>query len=166
MALAAAGCLSLTLDKFRDTLAASATFQELMDADTVAEAKAVTWWLETDDHNEPTQAELPRAVVAFSMGQFEGTRVSTTGWGTNSPVEVLIEVEAPAEYADNMQDRNMWFLNKIGAIIDEVKVLATSGGGYSNVTSFILEDARATDPTENGGKVFCAAFLTARLRGL
>ena len=166
MTLAASGCVSLTLDAFRNTLAASATFKELMDATTAAEAKAVTWWIETDDDHVESQAALPRAVVAFSPGQYESNVQGTQTWGTNSPVELLIEVETPAEYRDDLQNGNMWWLNKIGAIIDEVKVLAGTGGTYSDIRSMTLDMACRGDPASNNGRAFYAAALTARIRGL
>lgn len=165
MTVAASGCVSLTLDKFRDTLAASDAFQELLGAANAVEAKAKTWWTETDE-SIAEQAELPRAVVNFSESQFESNRLSTTGWGTNSPIELLIEVETPAEYLDDIQNGNMWFLNKIGELIDDVKTLACSGGGYSNVLSFVMEVAGRADPEKNSGNRYYAAILTATVRGL
>jgi hypothetical protein len=166
MTVAAAGCVSLTLDKFRDTLAASATFKELMGATTAAEAKAVTWWLETDDQYEESQSVTPRSVVGFSMGMFEGEKQTQSSWGVNSPLELLLEVDTPAEYTNDLQNGLMWWTNKIGALIDEVKVLANSGGGYSNVVSFGLDFACRGDPERNNGKLFYAAGLTVKVRGM
>ncbi len=142
------------------------TFKELMGATTAAEAKAVTWWLETDDAHVEEQAVLPRAVVGFSPGQFESNVQGTKTWGTNSPIELLIEVETPAEYIDDLQNGNMWWTNKIGAIIDEVKVLVGSGGGYSDIRSFTVDFACRGDPSANNSRAFYAAGFTANIRGL
>lgn len=166
MTVAASGSISLTLDNLRNVFAASATFQSLLGVVNAAAAKAKTYWLETDDEHVEAEAALPRAIVAFSLGQFDNDRISTTGWGSMGPLEILIEVDTPSQYVDNLQDGNMWFTNSIGAMIDEIKTLVTSGQGYLNITSLCLDYAGRIDPERSNGNKYYAAGLTARFRGI
>ncbi len=164
--LAASGCLSLPLDNLRILLAACTTLQTLLGVSNATDAKSKIYWLETDDVNVEEEASLPRVIVGFAVGHFQSTRITTSGWSRVGPLEVLFEIETPAEYVDNLQDGNMWFTNSIGDVMSEMEALTISNPEYLNVTSASVDFAGRVDPDKNSGSRYYAAGLTIEWRGI
>jgi hypothetical protein len=136
------GAISLAQGFGRATLAASATFQTWVGAADATEALDSIY----DDglpvpanKSSYTKAEL-QALRPFAMiwtdeaDGFSMERTAVSGpsslmdWQSSGRLELHLEMDVPAELADDPAGLDLSFRNTIGQIFDEVAVLAGAGG--------------------------------------
>lgn len=169
MSLTPSETVSLPLSNVRTLLGDCDTFQSLMDASTAAQAKANTYYIETDqviDGEESTEAALPRCIVSYGVGTFRAERVTTGGWNVTGPVIAAIEVAVPAEYLNDYQQSLLWWTNQLGALLREMMTLGTPGAGYIGLEEIGLESFGRVDPTHNNGVSYFGALFEFVWRGI
>lgn len=122
------GYLAVPFAALRATVAASATFQEVVGAADAAEAKLSIYLQLGDDELEPNRAPedpklkhpRPRAVVA-TANDWVRDRKGAAEWQPASSLWLSFEFPIPAEYAGVHNDEALWFLNQVGAILAEME---------------------------------------------
>jgi hypothetical protein len=173
MALTIEGDYALTLDGTRNLLAGSAAYRGLLGVTTAAEAKALTWWSLTDDAADYEQAAFPRAIVQFDE-PFKSKKQGTSQWVTMTTIEVIIEIDVPAMYVDDLQTAQKWFAVQIGLAVDQMKTLISnrtadslrSGYTYQDVQEFTIVYSGKGYPENNpNGKTYLVACLLLEVHG-
>lgn len=157
MTLAATGLYSLPVHYGRLTLAASATFRDLVGAADADAALAKIHHGEIDEDNP--LLGMPRCLLNVT-GEMEGEKVSTTGFLHKGQLELVIEVETPEAYKGpaGRRDARTWFQNAIGAIASEIEALAGQGG-YLNILKWNDKNCGRADPKDNNGKEYYVAVI-------
>ena len=145
-------------------LANCAMFRTLMDASTVAAAKARQVYIESDEC-ESDEASLPRCIIGYSPYEFGSELIGTTNWITNGPVEARIEVATDEAYLFSKQDEVKWWANSMGTLFSQIRTLATTGSGYLNVVNLKLGMCGRLDVTEFNGCRGMGAELIFEWRG-
>ena len=231
MSLAPSGQLATPLKLFRDTLAASSTWQTLAGATSAAAAlpyihyfgldRPLAWAAAkayalkqfirveagtdfiyectvagTSDASEPTWPEVadetvedndvtwtaravtqgrahysamivnsrPFAIIDLAVSESHlgaiigvGTANDFTNRGS---IDVLIEADIPAAYANSIESAGLWFANQIGAIVDELAALSGTAG-YLNITGYDVKAFHhSREAEEKVEGEFCRALLT------
>lgn len=145
------GNYALTLYNLETLLCSSATWQTLCGVATAEAARDFVVW---------TGAEPPAARPWAWLRLKEGaaSRMESSGGGADwhsMPLEMLIEIDdaAPGAGVDERQaayskERQIVFLNRIGAIVSEMEALSKTGG-YLWVTSMTMTSHLLSDPQES-----------------
>lgn len=156
--------LSLPLQNAENLLADSTTFRSLMGADSAANAKARIFWYETDDEHVSAQATFPRTIISYAPNGMVINRISTSGWNGGGPIEVRIEAEtAQSTLQDGIKD----WLNKIGAIMEEIAALSHGGTGqYLDLTKVYVMDVGRMDNARNNGETLYGVCLVIEWKGM
>lgn len=157
--------LSLTLENAKILFANSATMKILMNSTTVDGAKARgCFWASVD---ADAQNLWPRYILNYPSNNWSWEKTSTTGGTTTSRISVIIETQPPPDYQGdaNNQQRYIRWLNLVGRVLEEIKVLAVGGGGYLNVIGIDVQEIGAQDPVSNNGNEVDGVELELTVRG-
>jgi hypothetical protein len=155
------GIVSLPLYYAQQTLAASATFQGLMQVSSPAAAAAKVFFGETDENADGDAR--PRALIDH-IEDIDFEKITTTGLLGNGTVECIIEVPTPPQYAGIVRDARTWFYNQLGAVLSEMFALA-GVGGYLNILSYKITALGRADPKDNDGADFWVCDLDLNWQG-
>jgi hypothetical protein len=155
------GIVSLPLYYAQQTLAASVTFQGLMQVSTSAAAAARVFIGETDENADGDAR--PRALLDH-IDDIGFDKITTTGLLGNGTVECIIEVPTPAAYAGVVRDARIWFYNALGGVLSEMFALA-GVGGYLNILGYKITAIGRADPKDNDGADFWVCDLDLNWQG-
>lgn len=169
MAVTPSGELSLCLDNLRNLVAASAAFQAAVgvdeESDPAAAAKAFVHVGGVEQDPDDAGADQPPlAIVRHLTGQ-EMERETTTSWSSGGPFRLTFLLPAPTDESGDLlgfEEAYVTFTNAIGAVRDEMRVLAQGdcgGGLYLNVRGFRLVELGEIEPDgDQGRKSWVAEF--------
>lgn len=129
-------------------LASSATFRAVCAAANAADAiERHIWWLEVEDDEEdaaPLGEERlvnarPRAIIDWA-DSWQTVRAGSGTWTDSGGLVLSFEFVPPKEYSGQLKEEALWFLNKVGSILDEMRTNSggadASGNPYLNAHSF------------------------------
>lgn len=174
MAVAAAHFLSLSLTYLRATIDASAMWRALC-AQPAYEWAALSTL--ADAGTSPSAVgnvvigpylgnpSRPVAFIRYADGS-DVERFATTGIDVRGSMMLTIEATAPAAYADNIADANMWWTNVLGRIVTEMKTaVETSPAGKLAIDRISLDAIGMSVPDERGGAWVEVADFVVRHQG-
>lgn len=172
--------MARTLHNLRLTLAGTEMFQSLVGADTPEQALEHIYGFGVLDEGNPVEVTgadegeialpessqpLPRAWLAFHSLISEGTGSNT--WKTFGPIHLQIELTVPEELQSApLDDQYTDFLNKLGAIIVQMRLLARTGGPYLDITSISVPWHGEGLASRNNGIPFWGAALDIHYQGM
>lgn len=164
--------LGLPLHYLRETIAASAKFQEVTGAANATEAKAYIALAGADDRecNDDGTANydfVPRPRVIIRWPDTVDTMQSAHevwSWGGGRLV-MAFEFDTPAAYIGHFQDAYADFINKLGAILTQMKARANQGG-YLTTKQFAIGPIGQAFPEENNGQEYFCAHVMVSFGGL
>lgn len=152
------GSRSLPLLHLRNTLAASARFQSLVDADDATEAAASIYDFDAiDDGTE----EPPRAILKLD-GEPEAPQTGLNNWICRGPLLITLQYAIATGHTD--REAKLQLLNNVGVIEKQMQALANTGG-YLSITRTQLARMGLTDPGEEQGAVLAMAEIVVEYRG-
>lgn len=148
-------------------VASSATFQDIVDAATEAEAlNFVHYPLASDQRDSETGQMVsprPRAIIDWG-DSYDWSNVGTGEWRCNGSVLISFEFPVLAEDDGSFKDEAIEFGEKVGSILSEMAVNVESGSGtYANARAFTLVQPPAT--LVDGEDVFMGVTFAARWVG-
>lgn len=157
--LDATGSLALPLKLAADLVAASATFQTLVEAGSSAAA------LDRIFEGECIIEEFPRCVIDWRDRHIKKTVL--THWLLEGVIAVLIEKSVPqSSYETGYQDEGRIFRNEMGAIESEmIAALIASPHLYPNVTEIVGPIVQVPDPDNQQGEFVFAGWIGLKVEG-
>jgi hypothetical protein len=166
-----AGRVMLPLFNVRKLLGDCPSFQTMLAVGTADAATAKTYYLETDEvieGVESPEAQRPRCILSFGMGNFRAKSSSTTGFMLSGPVLCEIEIPVPAEYVNDYQQGIIWWGNQLGDLFADLMARGVRGNGqgYINLTEITLEAWGRADPDDNNGVAFFGALFEFEWQGI
>lgn len=173
MAQAVVGELACIGDRLRILLADSTTFRTLTGtADRTAALAFIHMPLSLDDGTHPP----PRATIDPTKGNYEREQIGIGSYILQAQLPLSFEFEIPDSVTDGLElkdvesESELWFLGKVGPILEEMEALAGTGEGVSgethlNVIRFTQVEgpepyAEEEQPAEAAGKVPYLWFYT------
>lgn len=148
MTTTATGNFALTLENLEILIASSASFQAacgITEGDAATKQTAARERVYWPGQNLDA-AKRPFAWIKLNEG-WEATNEDTGGAGFVPKMPLQILFERDADKKDAPKERMVKFLNFLGAVIDEMQVLAKTDG-YLYVTSFVVTGYYQSDPSE------------------
>lgn len=150
------GNFALTLRNLETLLCSSTTWQTACGVATVDAARDYVFWTGAQP---VTSGGIPRRPLAWlRLKEGASSQMQSSGGGAEwhqIPLEMLIELAdtAPDSGTDEhdpayAKERQIVFLNKLGAIVAEMEALAKTAG-YLWVTGFVLSRHSLSDPQES-----------------
>lgn len=151
MAVTATGIYK-QLELLRLLLAASTTFQGLINAADADEAKK---WIYLFGVEEDAETPWTRAIIAEQSDRSR-KRVGTGLRAASGAIEWELNLEVPGDVqADTIGEELLWVENTLGAIVAEMEALAGTGEPVAGHTHLDVEEMRVIDgpwkepPVEN-----------------
>lgn len=145
----ASSALARWLEKLRDLVAASETFQDRLEVDTAAETHDHIFYDLAIVFDDTVTEEQLRAMRPFVIVTEMDTLWQKIGVGNGPDMafsgELVIWIEANAEYADNHNDSKIDFCNFAGGIVDDLAAL-TGQTGYEDAPQ--IRQLQATQRTD------------------
>lgn len=147
----AVGLLGIPVMALARLLASSATFRGVVGAVTPAEAiDQHIYFLEVEDDADqqanPEEPKLknarPRAIIDLGDG-WSTSRHGPGTWEDAGGLLLTFEFVPPKEFEERRNEEAIWFLNKVGVILDEMRLSSggsdADGNPYLNATRFTNE---------------------------
>lgn len=165
------GSDALLLLNFRGQVAASTTFQTIVDAEDAEAAKSSVYlWAgldaSADDQNEwPDVGPDPRPRAIVRLGDDElAARLGTTVWNLRGQVLLSFEFNVPDEMRAAPNDAYLWMLDQTSLIRSEM--IALVGYPYCDLQKLVRMGIGFAAPEEHNGDRFLAAHFLATVGGL
>jgi len=147
---AATGLMGIPIMALARLVASSDTFRGVVGAGSTAEAiDRSIYWLWADDEEDAGRspespgliASRPRALIDWP-DEWGTQRLGPGTWDDSGSLMLSFEFIPPAEYKDLPKEESIWFLNKVGAIIDEMRTNSGQADAdlnpYLNATNFTV----------------------------
>lgn len=157
------GIYSEPLSNLRKLVSKSATLQSLYEVETAGELEELIFLL-GDDRSE-ADLSLPRVVIGLS-DEMDFSQKSTTGWQSTGPITLIIELETPEEYRGSYQSAGLDFLNKIGAIVGELKAWRLANPSSFNATRFGWNWYGQAEPCDENGLHYWGINMSVSWSGM
>lgn len=135
------GNIALTLANLETLLASSATFRTSVAAADVAAAKAFIFWLA----DAPASSIRTFGWIKTKDGWRAESQSGSNNFWKTMPLQILLQ-RADAE-ADGPKERQVKFLNWLGAVVDEMLALAGTSS-YLHVTSLTIANTMMSDDND------------------
>lgn len=140
----ATGNLSATLYNLETLLASSATFRTGAGAADVAAARSFIHWLA----DAPPANQSVWAWIKTKEGWKADSQGSGNSFWVTMPLQILVQRADDDE--DTAKERQIKFLNWLGAVVSEMLALAGTGG-YLHVTSLTISNTMLSDDHDPDG---------------
>lgn len=146
--VALTGYINTPLAKAGELLANCATWQTLCVADDAAEAAGfIDYWDWTGEEADITR---PTALVTWADDFLREGRSGGAGIGfvTRGTVVILLEVDVPEAYTDNLRDALVWWANQVGALEANMEAL-TGTGTYFAASEIKVSDVGQSETAQD-----------------
>lgn len=143
------GFLGLVLDRCRNLIASSTTFQGLTSQATEGDAKHYVY-----PSSAPGVVQDAWSVVNFSDAEMN--LVSTTTYNSTNSLSIEFCLKIHSDYVGDDTSAYAWLANQVGNIIDDIRANtrnANTDNGYLHVQEFGMAGFGFLDEDENNGEM-------------